>query len=603
MIRPRTFLPTLAFTFNHRWRALLTFHLFFVVLGVAVLTPTIAFLMTTLLDATGHPSVSNEDLYRFALSPAGWLWAAVAGSLALTVVFVQHAGMLLVVEVHGRNRYQAATAALVAVLKRLPILLKLAMVQVTFHALMAAPFVLAIIGLGFWLLLDYDPYFLLSDWPRDLQLFIALSLPLLAGVAWFNGRLYLRWILALPILMFEHTSVRLALRRSHALTRHHHRAMGAAVVGVAVLSVLLPLALTLAFRFGGMPAVALLPPQPSVMLPAMVVVIALYLGLSLIVGFIMVSANALLIRHLYLRAHGVKRTQAPPPQSRMTGWLAWASETALVVFALGQGAWIMHSFFDVQDRVAITAHRGSSMNAPENTLTAIDLAIREGADYVEIDVQQTADGALVLFHDRDLRRIARRSDPITSLTLAELRQVDAGSWFSPNFAGERIPTLEEAIALVRGRAQLYLEIKPSPRTPGLTAAVMEQLQAEGMLADTVVAALDRRILAEVRRLAPSVRTTLFVHTEIGQPNYAGLHAVGLRAATVNDQAIRRARNDGHELHVWTVNDPTAMTRFIDLGVDNIITDRPDVLANLLAERAELNDAERMLLRLGTWLRD
>jgi glycerophosphoryl diester phosphodiesterase len=249
----------------------------------------------------------------------------------------------------------------------------------------------------------------------------------------------------------------------------------------------------------------------------------------------------------------------------------------------------------------VTAHRGSSLRAPENTLSAIEPAIADGADFIEIDVRQTADGALVLLHDRDLRRVAGDRRAIWDVTLDEARALDVGGWFGPEFVGERIPTLAEAVEAARGRAQLYLEIKPSPQTPDLARAVVELLEALEFLDDTIVASLDRNTIRDVAALAPDVRTSLLVHTVIGEIDRTDLHALGLRMALVTPAEVMAARRHGHELHVWTVNRPAQMSRFIDLGVDSIITDRPEVLAAILDERARVSQPQMLLNKIRNWL--
>ncbi|WP_167856066.1 glycerophosphodiester phosphodiesterase family protein [Natronospirillum operosum] len=585
-----------------RWRSLLVLHLFFAGLGVAAFLPLSTWMATRLLSVTGASAVSNDDLLTFAFMPGAWLLALCAGSLALTLVFVQSAGILMSLEVHGRNRYQAATSALLSVLQRLPSILALACLQVGAHLLIALPFLLLIGGLGWFLLADYDPYYLVNEWPPAMQLFTAGAGVLLLGMIMGNGALYLRWVLALPALLFEQVTPWAALGRSQRLTRGYRSRIALLILASALITLAMPPLFSLLYRQGVALTLDWIPTVQGLVISYMLLVILGYLVLVAVLTFIGVSFNSLLIRQLYLRACGLRRTHAPRPASRLSGWLSWGAEAAVLLLALAQAGWILHGFLHLEDEVTITAHRGSSINAPENTLAAIELAIQEGADYVEIDVRQTADGALVLLHDRDLRRLGGGSRPIWQLTLEEVRAIDAGSWHDPAFAAERIPTLEEVIHTVRGRAQLYLEIKPSAQTPDLAADVINLLQAENMLDQTLLAGLSRTTLASIADLAPDSRRALFVHSVVGTPDYSGLHAVGKRAAIVDRGAVSRARRGGYQLHVWTVNDRDQMSRFIDLGVDSIITDRPDVLADLLAERAALSDAELLLLKLANWLR-
>ncbi|MCH8551127.1 MAG: glycerophosphoryl diester phosphodiesterase membrane domain-containing protein [Natronospirillum sp.] len=585
-----------------RWRSLLVLHLFFAGLGVAAFIPLTTVLANQLIAVTGQPVISNEDLLLLAFTPRGWLLALGAGSLALTLMFVQTAGILLTVEVHGHHRYHAAMSALVQVLRHLPRILVLALLQVASHLIAALPFMLLIGGLGWFLLSGYDPYYLVNEWPTAMWLFAGGAGVLLCGMILGNGALYLRWVLALPSLLFEQLSPWTALRRSQALTRGYRSGIALLLLASALLTLLLPLGFTVLFRDGAALALNWIPAQMALVVTVMLLVIVSYLLLGTLLTFLAVSWNSLLIRQLYLRAVGIRKTTSPQPAGKLTGWLSWGAEALILLFVLGQAGLLINDFLSQEEDVLVIAHRGSSINAPENTLSAIELAIAEGADYVEVDVRQTADGALVLLHDRDLRRLGGPGTPVWNLTLEQVQSVDVGRWHSTDFAGERVPTLEEVIDAVRGRAGLYLEIKPGPQSPDLTADTLALLAAEDMLDDTILAALDKALLQRVQDRQPDLRRAVFVHSVVGRPDYSSLHAVGKRAALVNRSTVTRARRNGHELHVWTVNDETDMGRFIDMGVDGIITDRPDVLTRVLTERADLSRPELLLLKLANWLR-
>jgi glycerophosphoryl diester phosphodiesterase len=581
-------------------RPLLTYHLFFSVLALAVLAPASAWLLSTVLSTTGHPMVSDEDIVRFVLSPSGALWLLAAGTLGWSVVYLEHAGMMVVAADPSAGRYRAVTAALWQVGRLLPRLAGLACVVVAAHLAVALPFLTGVVGSYLLVLGDYDPYYVVAERPGVVWLFLALAAPFVVGAAIIHGCLYVRWILALPAVLFEQCTPRAALRRSAALTAGNRLHIAGVVLGMALLVTSLPLLLSLVFDGLGRIALGPLPERHAILIPGIVLYLALYTALAFLVTFLAVGLNSMMVYKLYLRAIGrppVAPRSVPP---RGTGLLAWTTELAILLFALVHGGWVL-STLQLHDDVIVTAHRGSSMTAPENTLSAIEQALRDGADFVEIDVRETADGVLVLLHDRDLRRVAGDRRAVWQFEYHELRQLDVGSWFSPAFAGERIPTLAQAVEAVRGRAQLYVEIKPAVQTPRLTRNVIDALRALAFLDAAVIASLDQATIREVQRLAPEARAALLVHSVIGDIDRTGLHALGLRAALITPAEVVAARSHGHELHAWTVNRPAQMSRLIDLGVDGIITDRPDVLAALLTERAQLSHGERLLLRIRNWL--
>ena len=248
--------------------------------------------------------------------------------------------------------------------------------------------------------------------------------------------------------------------------------------------------------------------------------------------------------------------------------------------------------------VKVTAHRGASKAAPENTLAALRRAVSHGADYAEIDVQRTADGVVVLLHDTDLRRVAGENANIWELTLEEIQRLDVGNWFSADFAGERVPTLAEAIAAVDGQMRLNIELKVNGRDSGLAAEVARVLRKTECGEACVVSSLDYGVMREIAQYDPNLGRGLILTASIGDPSRFEVDFLAVNERTVTRDLIDRAHRAGMEAHVWTVNDPDRMLTMIHLGVDNILTSRPDVLVALLRIRTEMSEAEKNLLLLA-----
>lgn len=232
----------------------------------------------------------------------------------------------------------------------------------------------------------------------------------------------------------------------------------------------------------------------------------------------------------------------------------------------------------------VTAHRGSSYTAPENTLRAIELAVTQGADYVEIDVRRAADGTLVLLHDLSLRRVTGIPRNLRDVRYRNIRDRALPPGYGAATVGERVPTLAAAIEQVRGRAGLYLDVKYDPATPEVVPELVALLQRHDAVAGTYVASTHRRLLQRVARLEPGLSLAWLANVGFGAVEMPdGLDALALRAAQATNKQAIAARRGGYQLHVWTVNRPGHMARMIDLGVDNIITDRPGLLRSLIKQ--------------------
>ena len=232
-------------------------------------------------------------------------------------------------------------------------------------------------------------------------------------------------------------------------------------------------------------------------------------------------------------------------------------------------------------RPLVVAHRGDSASAPENTLAAFARAIDASADMVECDAHLTRDGHIILLHDDTLDRTTDGQGPVVRFDLDELKKLDAGSWFSIDYSGEKLPTLAELISLVRGRLGLNIEIKSSKNEPGLAERVAAELKRTRFETSVVITSFDVEILGRLRRLNPDLLLGLI--SRRFKPEYVegGWSMLSLHHRAVSPENLERIHSAGLALHVWTVNQKTRMQQMIETGVDGIITNRPARLRRTL----------------------
>ncbi|MDO4268413.1 MAG: glycerophosphodiester phosphodiesterase [Eubacteriales bacterium] len=239
---------------------------------------------------------------------------------------------------------------------------------------------------------------------------------------------------------------------------------------------------------------------------------------------------------------------------------------------------------EVLIQTQITAHRGSSKSAPENTMAAVLAAMDEMADSVEVDVQMTSDGVVVLGHDASLKRVAGVNRSIGSMTWEELSGLDVGSWFDSRFAGETIPTLESVLNACRGKLSLNIEIKNMGPDSSLPDKVTGLILDSGMEEQCVVTSTSLNYLKRVKELGPQLRTGYIISAAYG--NFYSNEAVdfiSIRSSFVNYSLVSSVHAQGKGVYAWTVNSKSEMERLVLLGVDGIITDRP-VLAREIIYR-------------------
>lgn len=244
----------------------------------------------------------------------------------------------------------------------------------------------------------------------------------------------------------------------------------------------------------------------------------------------------------------------------------------------------------VLTRPAVVAHRGYAAVAPENTLPAFAAAVAAGADWIEFDVRTTADGVPVVVHDRVLGRTVPGSGPVAEIRFDALRSLDAGSWFSPAYAGHRVPALGEVLDLLAPTGcNILLEVKP-PATNDQVKALIAEVAARGLTDRTVVQSFHDPILHAATEILPGLRRGI-LRDGLDQDPVATARELGavLYNPSLDDlraypRVVPQLQAVGVRLMPWTVNDAAGWSDAVELGLDGIITDHPAELSTWLTTR-------------------
>lgn len=227
----------------------------------------------------------------------------------------------------------------------------------------------------------------------------------------------------------------------------------------------------------------------------------------------------------------------------------------------------------------VIAHRGASSYAPENTMAAFDLAIQMGVHDLELDVHASRDGEVVVIHDETVDRTTNGAGPVTEHTLADLRALDAGSWFGGAFAGARIPAFDEVLARYRGLAHLHTEIKG--RSAKLSEKAVDLVRRHGMTEGVTFTSFQKARLEEVRACAPEFPTGWLV-AEVSESTIAQARALGLtqlcpKASGVTPALVQRLHGEGFAVRAWGVSTEELMRQVVDAGADGMTVNFPDRL--------------------------
>lgn len=246
----------------------------------------------------------------------------------------------------------------------------------------------------------------------------------------------------------------------------------------------------------------------------------------------------------------------------------------------------MHTAMNAGETL-VFGHRGAMAQAPMNTLAAFELARKRGADGIELDVQLSRDGQLVVVHDDTVDATTDGRGRVADLTLAELKRLDAGAWFSQRFAGERIPTLDEVFDGFGSALLINVEIKAS-RAQGdrLDKRLADCIQRHNMRERIIVSCFDPFVLRRIRPMMPTVMQGYLYAPDMPAsytlpPNELRHEARHPRQDMVDEGYMEWARTQGYYVNVWTVNDVERALRLKRLGVNVIMTDEPGRIISAL----------------------
>jgi glycerophosphoryl diester phosphodiesterase len=284
----------------------------------------------------------------------------------------------------------------------------------------------------------------------------------------------------------------------------------------------------------------------------------------------------------------------------------WIGAAALLGVGVVVGAQLV-SQVRIDNEVEVIAHRGAAGLKPENTMASVRQAVEDGADWVEIDVQETADGEIAVIHDSDFMKLAGVDLKIWDATMEDLAGIDIGSWFDPAYAQERTPLLREVLETVRDRSRLLIELKYYGHDVDLEQRTINIVEAAGMADQVATMSLKYPAVQKMKTLRPGWSSGVLAATAVGNLSQLDGDFVAVNAGMVGPKLVRAVQAQGKKLYVWTVNDPLQMSAMMSMGVDGLITDAPGLARSVIAARSELSTPERIFIlfveRFGLTLDD
>ena len=578
-------------------------HLAYVALGLILFTPLLGLLGHLILLVSGKTMLADMEIIYFFISPYGFVAAMFFGALLVTILVFEQASMNVLWAAAATGVNCSPLQALRDTAARAFQLFSFSAQLMIRTVLICLPFLLTSVAIAWLLLTDYDINYYLSHKPPSFMLAAALiGLLLVSMIAMLANKL-IDWALSLPLLLFAEVNPGSSFRASAALARKHKPLLFSLFIAWGISALLLGSMVLGFIQLIGAQVAPLFFNSIS-LLVVVLGTLAVFLSLAnLMVTTINAGSLAGLQVTVYEHIHGAIEHQFSDRHRtaiQLSTFRAGLLIVLMVIISVTTGYWLIDDIRAVDDTI-IVAHRGAAGKAPENTLASIMQAIEDGADWVEFDVQETSDGEVVVVHDSDFMKLAGINLKVWEATFSQIQDIDIGSWFAPEFAAERVPTLREVLNKVKGKGRVVIELKYYGHDDRLEQRVIDLVELADMAADTTIMSLKYEGVQKVRSLRPNWPVGLLSVQTLGDTTGLDVTFLAVNMNSASPHFIRRAQAAGKQVFVWTVNDQVSMTRMMSLGVDGIITDEPEMARIVLRERAEMNSVERLLLHAAVLL--
>lgn len=573
--------------------------LYFMVSGL-VLVPVLSYVLNRLLLSAEGGVLLNLDVFRIFLSSRGILLIVVLLLLIILNLFVLFGTHLILSYQKIQGKEVTLTEAVLTSLKALPRLLSFELMYLVVFLLLLVPLVEVQLSPFLQRFFEVPPT-LLSNLKEVRFGFMAYGL-LLMLVFYFT----LRWGFSFHEVFLHRTSLRKALKASAEMTRGRKLKL--------LLQVLLLNIVLLVFFFLLLYGISQLPVLLSMEVSRrvreyMITLAAMSFFLYLLVLF---PVNMHFLTGLYVRLGRKTPEEARSLKMVQWRWLMRQEEklyrkplkTSYAVLLFLLAGFVLTFFVNSQINegflysgrsLQVAAHRGDALRAPENTLSAIESALAHGATMVEMDVQRTKDGVLVLHHDTSLLRMAGVPEPVSFHTLEELRRLEVGSRFSEEFAGERIPTLEEALMLMKGRGSVLLDVKVEEKEKETAEEILTLLKKLDMKDYVYIQSFQYNFLRAIRAMDEEIQLGQIMYAALGRLEGLSVDFYTVRSNMLTKSLVKRAHDADRGVFVWVIQTEEELKNVLQYDIDGVITKDVAMTAEVLGL---LNSPEELVEETG-----
>jgi glycerophosphoryl diester phosphodiesterase len=575
--------------FRSTYKKHLSFEFIYMFITSFMFIPILTYISNKMIRAMGSSSVLNSEVFKIGLSYSGVIGILVICFLSVFILFIEFGVIIILAQKKYFHKPILISEAFISTIRKTHKLFGLGLIQFMFFLLFIIPLVDSTLSSVVFESINI-PIFLTSR-IYDSYIFLTVYSVIFLLVIY----LILRWIFTLHFVIIEGKSIRKAIRRSLELTKHHK-------INILIHLLLLNIIIYIVgfIIISGITYVASLMEATMIRYLIENYLITFSSFLTLVFSLLLTPINIIFLTRLFYRykmdqgdviEDELKTNQSKrlnTLENKSFGFFRKRKYLLLSILMVYMTSLFLMNYF-INDNivylkwsVAIAGHRGDMYNAPENSLSSVRSAIDKGVDAVEVDVQITKDGVLVLNHDITLRRVAGVPDQVMELTYEEISRLEIGSHFSDEFTGEKIPTLEEVLQVIKeeeGAVKLIIEIKPYGPSEEMASKVAGLIETYEMEEDCYIQSFDRDVLQHIRQINPFIKIGQIMYFAAGNLASLDVDFYTINQSMLSENFILNARKNEREVWVWTVNIERNIKEVLKYDVNGIITDFPEKVQN------------------------
>ncbi len=565
--------------------ALVGFECLYKILSLVIFSPLFLKIFDLTMKVTGYSYLTFENIFSFLLNPLTFFLLFILVMIMMLYSMFDITTIIVILDQSYQNRKIKVLEAILISLQKCKKVFRLKNLPLAFLVLFLIPFLNIGVASGFVSTI-HIPEFIMDYIKNNQILILIFSVVVILLIA-----LLLKWIYALHYYVLEDSNFKEARRKSKFLgSKKHLKDLISLILIQATTTIIY-------FIFVGLGILIIFGLNKLLKILIVNSIITTIIWIFIALSFLVYTALAVPISYagisvLYYQHKKEKKEEINPVPLKENQKKSKNNKILKVVFSISIiiailfGSIFTYGLYkgkynlniEFTRTVEVTAHRGASIKYPENTMSAFVGAKELGADWIELDVQQTSDGKIIVIHDTNLKRTTGLDKKTWEVDFEEISKLDAGSFFSEDFKGERIPLLEDVVDFAKkNNIKLNIELKPTGHEVDFEKSVIDIINAYDFKDDSVITSQVYEVLEKVKKQDVSQKTVYVMSLAYG--NITSLKAAdsfSIEETSITKSLVSRIHNEGKEIYAWTVNNEDNIQKMIDLKVDNIITDNIEV---------------------------